>query len=225
MADAFLKLYKKMLEWEWYDDVNTCRVFLHCLLKANWKSGSWHGVNYSEGQFITSLESLAVETHLSVQNVRTALQHLISTGELTSKSQGKCRIITVNNWCLYQGDNKQPNKKVTKSQQDANRVLTTDKEYKEDKELKEIKNKYYPNDDILDKAFADFVEYRKKIKKPMTDKAIELNIKDLDKLSGGDSDLAIKIINQSIKRGWQGLFELKEDKPTQQSLADQWLNA
>lgn len=145
MAEAFIKLYKKMLEWEWYDDANTCRVFLHCLLKANWKSGSWHGIDFFEGQFITSLQTLSEETHLSVQNVRTALQHLISTGELTSKSQGKCRVITVNNWCMYQGDNRQPNKQVTKSQQGANKVLTTDKEYKEreeDKEVKELKNIY-----------------------------------------------------------------------------------
>ena len=68
MADAFIKLYKKMLDWEWYDDPNTCRVFLHCLLKANWKSGSWHGINYEPGQFITSLPSLAAETKLSVRH-------------------------------------------------------------------------------------------------------------------------------------------------------------
>ena len=142
MAEPFIKLYKKMLDWEWYDDTNTKILFLHCLLKANWKSGSWHGISYDPGQFITSLETLSVETHLSVMQVRTALQHLISTSEITSKQQGKCRIITVNNWNLYQGDNKQPNKQITRRQQDDNKVVTTDKEYKEDKELKEVKNIY-----------------------------------------------------------------------------------
>ena len=74
---------------------------------------------------------------------------------------------------------------------------------------------YYPNDELLNKAFADFVEYRKKSKKPMTDRAIELAIEEIEKLSGGDNDKAIKIINQSILRGWQGLFELKEDSKKQ----------
>ena len=134
-----------MLDWEWYDDVNTCRVFIHCLLKANWKSGSWHGISYDPGQFITSLPSLAAETHLSIQQVRTALSHLKSTGEITDIQQANCRVITVNNWNEYQGDNRQSNRQSTGSQQTINRQSTADKEYKEikeSKELKEVKNIY-----------------------------------------------------------------------------------
>ena len=145
MADAFIKLYKKMLEWEWYDDNNTKIVFLHCLLKANWKSGSWHGISYDPGQFITSLPSLAAETHLSVQQVRTAIEHLKSTGEITDFRQSNCRVITVNNWDAYQGDNRRSNRPSTDLQQTSNRPSTVDKEYKEikeDKEGKELKNIY-----------------------------------------------------------------------------------
>lgn len=145
MSEAFIKLYKKMLDWEWYDDVNTCRVFIHCLLKANWKSGSWHGISYDPGQFITSLPSLAAETHLSIQQVRTALSHLKSTGEITDYQQANCRVITVNNWNEYQGDNRQSNRRSTDDQQAANRQSTADKEYKEYKEKeegKEVKNIY-----------------------------------------------------------------------------------
>jgi len=229
MADAFIKLHRKMLDWEWYDDVNTCRVFIHCLLKANWKSGSWHGISYDPGQFITSLPTLAVETHLSIQQVRTALAHLKSTGEITDYQQANYRVITVKSWYEYQGDNRQSNRRSTDNQQAVNRQSTADKEYKEYKEReegKEVKNLYYPNDEKLDKAFADYVDYRKKIKKPLTDRGIELTIKRLEKLSGGDNDKSIRIIEQSIVQGWQGLFELheaKENKP--QSLYDKWMNA
>lgn len=142
MSEPFVKIYKKLLKWEWYDDVNTCRVFIHCLLKANWKSGSWHGVEYQAGEFITSLETLANETSLTVMQVRTAIRHLVLTGEITSKQQGRNRIITVNNWNDYQDDNKVGNSKVTRRQQDDNKVVTTEEEYKEYKELKEIKNIY-----------------------------------------------------------------------------------
>ena len=48
----YIKLFRKMLNWEWYTDVNTKVLFLHCLLKANWKDGSWHGHKYKRGQFI-----------------------------------------------------------------------------------------------------------------------------------------------------------------------------
>ena len=74
---------------------------------------------------------------------------------------------------------------------------------------------YYPNDESLDKAFADYVAMRKKLKKPMTDRAIELAIKKLNELSGGDNDIAIKIIEQSVMNSWQGLFPLKEEAKSQ----------
>ena len=130
MAEPFIKLYRKMLKWEWYDDINTCRLFLHCLLRAEWQSGSWHGIHYEAGQFITSLPNLAKETNLSIQQVRTSLKHLISTGELTTNQQGTARIITVVKWDEYQGANRVPNREVTGNQQGANRELTACKEYK-----------------------------------------------------------------------------------------------
>ena len=136
MAEAFIKLYKKLLKWEWYDDPNTKILFIHILLRANWEAGSWHGIDYGVGEFITSLQTLANETHLSVMQVRTALNHLIATGEITTRQQGKARIITVNNWCAYQGSNKDNNKVVTRLQQDDNKVVTTDKEYKNNKNKK-----------------------------------------------------------------------------------------
>lgn len=77
---------------------------------------------------------------------------------------------------------------------------------------------YFPNDESLNQAFLDYLEMRKQIKKPMTDRAIELAIKKLEELSalpfseGMDNDLAIQILNQSVMNSWQGLFPLKEQK-------------
>ena len=142
MAEPFIKLYKKMLDWEWYDDTNTKILFLHCLLKANWKSTRWHGIDIEPGQFITSLQTLADETHLSVRQVRVALDHLIMTGELTNKSHSKFRVITVNAWSDYQGNDKQSVKELTNRRQTSDKQVTTVKEYKELEEYKEIKNKF-----------------------------------------------------------------------------------
>jgi len=139
MADAFIKIYRKMLEWEWYDDPNTCRVWIHCLLRANWKACKWHGIEIEPGQFITSLPSLAEETGLTINQVRTALEHLKSTGEITSKAQAKCRVITINAWTDYQGDHRQERRQSTGRSQDDHRQTTADKEYKEEKEEKEVK--------------------------------------------------------------------------------------
>ena len=109
------------------------------------------------------------------------------------------------------------NQRAIKGQDEGNQ-RAIDKEYKEkkeEKEVKELKNLYYPNDEKLDRAFTDFVAMRKQIKKPLTERAIDIAMKKINDLSGGDNDKAIKIIEQSIMNGWQGLFPLKNDQKTQ----------
>ena len=83
----------------------------------------------------------------------------------------------------------------------------------------------YVADNDLNAAIVAFIEYRKKIKKPMTDRAITLLINELNKLSS-DIVTQIAIINQSILNGWQGVFPLKDNRQTQTGRREnvpQWL--
>ena len=64
---------------------------------------------------------------------------------------------------------------------------------------------------IFLKTWKDFKDMRIKKKKPLTDRAEELILKDLDKLSENEKE-QIMILNQSIKNCWQGVFPLK-NKP------------
>lgn len=80
--------------------------------------------------------------------------------------------------------------------------------------------RYFPNDELLEKTFSDFREMRKKIKAPMTDRAIELMV---NKINKHDPDVAVKMLEQSIVRGWKDIYELKDDKGTSKdSLAEKW---
>ena len=145
MAEAFIKLYKKMLDWEWYRDVNTKVLFIHCLLKANWKDTRWQGIDIKAGQFVTSLQSIADETNLSVKEVRTALKHLERTGEVANKSYTKFRVITVNNWNEYQGLGKVEGRQGADKGQTKGKQRATDKEYKEYKNIKNKKKDSFRN--------------------------------------------------------------------------------
>lgn len=95
-----------------------------------------------------------------------------------------------------------------------------------EKERKEDKSKgknnigsrvYYPHDENLNLAFIDFVDMRKAIKKPMTERAITLAMNKLKKLSAipfsdsMDNDLAIQILEQSTMNCWQDLYPLKDN--------------
>ena len=75
--------------------------------------------------------------------------------------------------------------------------------------------KFSGNNQELLSALKEWQDMRKKMKKPLTERAAELNLKDLQKLSGGDERLMVPIVLQSIKRGWQGFYDLKEAKAPQ----------
>lgn len=123
--EGFVLLHRKLLEWEWYDDANTMRLFIHCLLRANHKNNKWQGKIIKKGSFVTSYEKLSIETGLSIQQIRTSIEKLKSTGELTYQSTSQYSIITVNNWDKFQQDNKQNNKQITNNQQTNNKQITT----------------------------------------------------------------------------------------------------
>lgn len=133
-----IKIDRKILEWEWYADQNTCRLFIHMLLKANWKDGRFQGVDVPRGSFVASYQTLATETGLSVRNVRTALEHLKTTGEVTVNRQAKFSVITIKKYCQYQASDTITDNQVTVNRQSSDSQPTTIEEKKEVK--KEIKN-------------------------------------------------------------------------------------
>lgn len=128
MNAGFILLYRQITEWEWYQNPNTFRVFLHILLKANFTDGRFEGREIKRGQLVTSLPKLSVQTKLTIQQVRTALKHLISTGEITDEGTSQYRIITVVKYDEYQKDNRQDNSQSTDEQQTNNRQSTDEQQ-------------------------------------------------------------------------------------------------
>ena len=135
MDGNYIKISRKMLEWEWYKNINTKVVFLHMLLKAYWKDTKVEGKVIPRGSFVSSIKNLSFETALTENEIRTAIKHLILTGEITSKGTNKNTVFTVNNYDLYQSINEQKNIPETNESQTINKPLTTYKEYKEIKEV------------------------------------------------------------------------------------------
>ena len=72
-----------------------------------------------------------------------------------------------------------------------------------------VVEEYTTNAD-LKAAIFDFIQFRKAIKAPLTDRALTLCLNKLDKLANNDLT-KIAVLNQSIERGWKGLFEVKDN--------------
>ena len=93
-----------------------------------------------------------------------------------------------------------------------NDITSFIKNVKNDKKVRKEPVVYYPNDELLNNAFKEFVTMRNKIKKPLaTKQALTRMMNKIEKLSCGDNDLAIKILNQSTDHCWQDVYELKTD--------------
>ena len=130
MSD-YIKLYRSLIDWEWYKNINTKVLFIHMLLKANWKDVRFEGKIIPRGSFVSSLSKLSDETDLTIREVRTAILHLENSGELTSKRHSKYSVFTIKNYELYQGSDNQ----TTINRHSDDIQTTTIEEYKE------IKNK------------------------------------------------------------------------------------
>ena len=65
--------------------------------------------------------------------------------------------------------------------------------------------------DELAESWSGFCEMRKKIKKPLTDRAGKMILNELDKLAPGDRRTQGKILDQSTKHCWRDVYPLKGD--------------
>ena len=143
--NGYVKLYRKLKSWGWYQNYVVKDLFIHLLISANFKETRWQGETLKPGQLITGTTQLAKDLDFSRQQIRTALKKLESTEEITIKSTNKYSIITINNWEDYQSNyddiNQVSNQQVTNNQPTSNQQVTNNQpQHKNDKNNKNDNN-------------------------------------------------------------------------------------
>lgn len=198
-----------------------------------------HEFTIQPGEVFISTRDLADRAgdDVSREVVRKALVRFEKLGFWTLKRTRKGTLIHIVNWRKYQlydsEGNPRKNPRGTHGEPTENppRTHGEPSNKKESKNSKNVRREEYNtplppkggkggviplferfssgNHDLLS-ALKEWQEMRIRMKKPLTEKAAELNLKDLQQLSGGDEKMMVAIISQSIKRGWQGFYALKE---------------
>lgn len=158
------------------------------------------------GQIITSQGNLAKQLHLGVQSIRTALDKLKSTGELTVNITNKYTLITITNWFEYQDTNSLTNNQLTGEQQASNRQLTTTKEVKNLRKKESIIRPDLVGEDVWE----DFLALRKKKSAPVTKTVIDGITKEANKAGMSLNDA----LAECCVRGWQS-FKADWNKKTE----------
>ncbi len=165
MNNGFIVLHRKIFEWEWYNDINVFKLFIHLLLSANHEDKTWKGHLIKRGQLITGRIKLSQETGLSQQEIRTCLNKLKLTNELTIKITNKFSILTIENYNTYQQKNNKLTNKLTNRtsadeptsnhKQQYNNINKENKSASQEQFIQELKTIYKHLDVDVELAKAD----------------------------------------------------------------------
>ena len=188
-------------------------LFMFILDKTNWESGvieDWLD------------QGVAEEMEMPLSTVRYQRRKLERLGYIsTEQKQHGIRVI-VHNWTNpkeYTGKKynvKSISDNPSDNPSDNEQALKTDSTFNQKSKNKTQKEKevVFPaslNTDEFVSAWQEWKQYRSQIHKKLTDMTQDKQLKQLEKFG---SDVAVAMIEQSIARGWQGLFELrKENEP------------
>lgn len=168
--DGWVKLHRKILEWEWYDDLHAFKLFMHLLLTANHERKKWRGQWIERGERVTSYAKLAEETTLSFSQIRSTLKKLILTHEVTHVGSRQYSRIKVINYDMYQTRDIRIDNKIARRTHTLDTRLTTNKNDKNDKNInteaspvdKNVDNWDFPSSGALN---SDLIRKRDDLKK------------------------------------------------------------
>jgi hypothetical protein len=232
--DGYIKLFRKFTEWEWFKISEAVHLFIFLLLNANHKDNKWQGIEIKRGQILTGLQSLNKHTGISIMTLRTCINRLKSTGEITIKSTNKYSVITICKYDDYQNicddtnrqTNRQTNKQLTSNQQTTNKQLTTNNNDKNDNNVNNDKKINGFDFKFLEpeykEIFINWIEYKKARKESYkTQASLELCYAKMKKLAANNSETAKLIVNNSMANNWAGLFEITNF--TKQKINPNWV--
>jgi hypothetical protein len=141
--NGFVKLSRSILEWEWYDHPDVFRIYIHLLIKANYASAKWRGIDIFEGEHITSINKLSKELLMSEFKVRESLLKLKNTSYIEVTTTNKFTRLKLVKSVVYNNgshiNQKQISYPTTNKSQSNQEQTTTNKKNKEKREIKERK--------------------------------------------------------------------------------------
>lgn len=105
--DGYIKIFRQIKDWAHFQEPSVLLVWLWLLVSVNFKDGYFHGKLVKKGEIITSFRKISEETGLSVNTIRSCLDKLKRSGEITQKKSENSQIsqythVIVNQFVKYQ---------------------------------------------------------------------------------------------------------------------------
>lgn len=225
-ADNFITVNRSLIKMVGLDAAVILGEFAS---EANyWKE---RGEMQDDGFFFSTVENIEEKTSLTKYLQSTAIEKLKAAGfvEVQKRGMPAKRFIKINEDEIIKAFDHKKSKILTTSgenflPQDVENFdhnNTKEKKTKE-RDITKKERKKETFDEVLDsldlirenpdlrEAFIEYIKMRKLIKKPLTDRALKLNINEAYKLSGGNAKKMQAIVEQSIQHSWAGMYDIKE---------------
>lgn len=115
---GWVKLHRKLLEWEWYGDAHMVHLLVHLLLTATHEDMEYKGLTIKRGQLVTTIENLAKALGTSKTSTWRRLKQLENGMILEIKVEYRETLVTICNFDSYQENKKKGGTKTgTKTEQ------------------------------------------------------------------------------------------------------------
>ncbi len=215
MNSGWIKTYKKLVDWEWYQDSQMVHLLIHLIIKANFADQMWRGQKIKRGDVLTSRRRLSQETGISERSIRTCLERLQATHEVTIKTTHHFSIVTVLNYDSYQSGETSTAPRIDPPT-DQRPTHDRPTNIKKTKNNKNINTKKEFDLSFVDVVFMplvkDFIQYRKEIKKAYkTERGVKQFYNELRKLSNGNYQTAKKLVEHAKGKEWLTVYEIKNE--------------
>jgi uncharacterized phage protein (TIGR02220 family) len=168
---GWVKLHRKLITWEWAASPTHTALFVHIILRANYKISRWRGTDLSPGQLVTGRKQLMEWTGLTEKQTRNCLEDLENSNEIGRRRAGLFSVITITNWDSYQGEGQErAEERPAKVQRRATSNKVIIKEVKNSSELECLVIDYYnqANDRNIKQGDTNYKEIRARLKEGHT---------------------------------------------------------
>ena len=197
---GYIKLNRKITEWEWYKDPEMLAVWVHLIISAEEQPKEWQGEVIPRGAFVTTMAKLAKDTGVSLGKAQNALHRLSKSGEIVVESTSRYTKIILPNYDLYQNQGAAPVAKPTSTPKPAPK--------KREKLVFPFTSEAFMN------AWNTLVNEPK-----WRGKTVHAYQLSLNKLGKYEEAFAIELIMTAIERNYQGVVFSNTDSIYQEWLA------
>jgi hypothetical protein len=207
-TEGWICIARKITEWEWYSDPNVFRLFLHLLLKANFRDNRWQGVLILRGQMLASRGTISEQIGLTIKQIRVAEAKLLSCGAIEVKGASRFTMYTVVKYDDYQVAAAE---EASKGQAKGKPRASKGQHLNKDNNANNENNNSIPlplPDWLPLQMWEDYLAMREAKGAKATEKAKILIIAKLDSWRAKGHDPS-QILSKSITSNWTDIYEPK----------------